>query len=80
MGFEPAHIEWLSEADVIVHESNVGDAHTPIETLNELPDALRRKLRLIHLPDEFDPGVTDIEVLTEGAVIDLSVRDALSSS
>ncbi len=69
--FEPAHIEWLSSADLIVHESNTGPAHTPIEDLNALPDELRRKMRLIHLPDDFDASSTDIKVLREGDVLEL---------
>jgi ribonuclease BN (tRNA processing enzyme) len=69
--FEQAHIDWLSGADVIVHESNLGPAHTPIEQLNALPDSLRRKMRLIHLTDDFDRAQTDIAILREGDVIDL---------
>ncbi len=69
--FERAHIDWLSEADLIVHESNTGPAHTPIEDLNALPDDLRRKMRLVHLPDDFDASRTDISVLREGDVIEL---------
>lgn len=64
--FDRDHIDWLSEADVIVHESNLGPVHTPIESLNTLPESLRKKMRLIHLPDDFDPGATDIAVLREG--------------
>ena len=69
--FEQAHIDWLSEADVIVHECNLGPAHTPIESLNALPDALRAKMRLIHLPDDFDPRSTDIANLREGEVVEV---------
>lgn len=69
--FERAHIDWLSGADVIVHEANTGPAHTPIEELNALPDAVRRKMRLIHLPDDFDPSRTDMAILREGDVIEL---------
>ncbi|MHC4446891.1 MAG: MBL fold metallo-hydrolase, partial [Planctomycetota bacterium] len=64
-------IDWLSEADVIVHESNVGPAHTPIAALNGLPDDLRTKIRLIHLPDDFDPSVTDMRMLREGEVVEV---------
>jgi len=69
--FERAHIDWLSKADVIVHEANTGPAHTPIEDLNALPDELREKMRLIHLPDDFDPSRTDIAILREGDVLEL---------
>lgn len=68
--FEQAHVDWLADADVIVHESNRGAPHTPIEKLNALPDEVRRKMRLIHLPDDFDPTCTDIPLLHQGEVIE----------
>ena len=69
--YDEGLIEWLSQADLIVHESNVGSPHTPIESLNALPDELRAKIRLIHLPDDFDPGSTDMTPLAEGQVLTL---------
>ena len=69
--FEREHIDWLSGADVIVHEANTGPAHTPIEDLNALPQGLGKKMRLIHLPDDFDRSRTDIAILREGDVIEL---------
>ena len=69
--FDPDHIEWLREADLIVHESNRGPAHTAIESLNGLPDELRTKMRLIHLPDDFDAGCTDIRSLRQGDVLEV---------
>jgi ribonuclease BN (tRNA processing enzyme) len=67
--FEQAHVDWLARADVIVHESNRGPAHTPIERLNALDPSLRRRIRLIHLPDEFDESSTDIGMLRQGDVL-----------
>ncbi|MBI1374256.1 MAG: hypothetical protein GC159_16190 [Phycisphaera sp.] len=69
--FDPEHIEWLSEADVIIHEANFSVAHTPIGKLNALPDDLRRRIRLIHLPDGFEPACTDLSPVFEGEIIDL---------
>jgi ribonuclease BN (tRNA processing enzyme) len=69
--FEQGHIDWLDQADLIVHESNRGAAHTPIERLNTLPDRIRAKMRLIHLPDDFDAACTDIEALREGEVVEV---------
>ncbi len=69
--FEHAHIDWLSRADLVVHEANGGRAHTDIEDLNTLPDTLRRKMRLIHLEDDFDPSRSDIVQLHEGEVLEL---------
>lgn len=69
--YEREHLEWLAQADLIVHEANTGPAHTPIDTLNALPADIRRKMRLIHLPDEYDPSSSDIRPLTQGEVLDL---------
>lgn len=69
--FEPAHIEWLSDADIIVHEANMGPAHTQIEMLNTLPDSIRRKMRITHIVDDFKPSSTDMRVLQEGEVLEL---------
>jgi ribonuclease BN (tRNA processing enzyme) len=70
--FEADHVEWLSEADVIVHESNLGSSHTSIESLNQLPVDLRRKMRLIHLADDFDRSCTDIRILEEGEIVEVA--------
>lgn len=72
--YEAAHVEWLSRADLIVHECNLGPAHTPIEALNRLPDALRSRMRLVHLPDDFDASTTDIAILREGDVLEVTGR------
>jgi len=69
--FEQAHIDWLSKAHVIVHESNHGPAHTAIECLNTLPTPIRDKMRLIHLPDDFDPSSSPIRMLKAGELLDI---------
>jgi len=50
--YEPEHIEFLKDCDLIFHETGTG-YHTPIEDLEALPDELRAKMRVIHLEDEF---------------------------
>ena len=49
--FDPKLIEWLSKADFILHEVGEGYGHTSIKKLVELPDNIKRKIRLIHYPD-----------------------------
>ena len=63
--FDPALIDWLAEADLIVHETGHGP-HTPYEKLAELPARLRAKMRLIHYPDDFDAAASLIEPLVPG--------------
>lgn len=68
--FDPSLIAWLEDADLIVHETNVG-IHTPYEELAKLPAALRTKMRLIHYPDGFDAGKSVIAVLEQGKRYDV---------
>jgi ribonuclease BN (tRNA processing enzyme) len=63
--FDPELIAWLSAADLIVHETNVG-IHTPYERLAALPAELRQKMRLTHYPDDFDTAGSVIEPLEQG--------------
>lgn len=63
--FDPGLIAWLGDADLIVHETNLG-SHTPYERLAGLPEDLRRKMRLIHFTDDFDREGSVIEPLVQG--------------
>ncbi len=64
--FDPGLIDWLADADLIVHETNPGFLHTPLEQLAALPAALRQRMRLIHYPDHFDLESSVIEPLRQG--------------
>ncbi len=66
---DEAHVSWLLEAGLIVHESSPPPAHTPIEWLNALPEATRAKMRLLHLPDGFDRSLSRMPLLREGEVL-----------
>ncbi|HJK89798.1 MAG TPA: MBL fold metallo-hydrolase [Polyangiaceae bacterium LLY-WYZ-15_(1-7)] len=68
--FDPALLEWLADADLVVHETNLGGAHTPYAELAALPAELRAKMRLIAYPDAFDPGDWAITPLVEGEPIE----------
>lgn len=68
--FDPSLIEWLSAADLVVHETNFG-VHTPYADLAALPEALRKKMRLIHYWDEFDTAASVIESLVQGRRYDV---------
>jgi hypothetical protein len=58
----------LAAADVIIHETNHSVWHTPYEKLTALPGDLRRRMRLIHYPDDFDQANSAIEPLQQGRV------------
>ena len=63
-------IEWLSPADLIIHETNVG-LHTPYEKLAALPKHLRDKMRLNHYPDDFNLDSSAIAPLRQGQVYEV---------
>ncbi len=67
--YDPTLIDWLAPADLIVHEATTmphSGVHTPYEKLASLPLNLRSRMRLTHLPDEFDPASSVIEPLRQG--------------
>ncbi len=63
--WDPDLVHWLSDADMIVHETNYG-LHTPYEKLAALPEDLRSKMLLTHYPDDFDKAGSVIEPLEQG--------------
>jgi len=72
--YDPSLIDWLSGADLIVHEATTlaeSSVHTPYEKLAALPESLRAKIRLTHLPDDFDAASSVIEVLCEGRLYEV---------
>ncbi len=68
--YDPSLIAWLSEADLVVHETNLG-VHTPLDRLAELDAPLRARMRLIHYPDWHDVDATAIASAREGDRYDL---------
>jgi ribonuclease BN (tRNA processing enzyme) len=68
--FDPELIAFLSSADVVIHETNFGPAHTPYTALAGLPADLRARMRLIHYPDSFDTASSVIMPLREGDVLE----------
>ena len=58
--------DWLSKADLIIHEANVGPAHTAIEHLVALPASTRQRLRIIGFPDALDVKGAGLKPLHEG--------------
>jgi ribonuclease BN (tRNA processing enzyme) len=69
--FDPELIRFLSAADVIIHETNYGPAHTAYSDLLTLPADVRARLHLVHYPDQFDVGSSEIPALREGQVLSI---------
>jgi ribonuclease BN (tRNA processing enzyme) len=72
--YDPSLIEWLSTADMIVHEVTTlvhTGVHTPYEKLAALPESLRSKMCLTHYPDDFDVESSVIEPLREGRLYEV---------
>ncbi len=67
--FDPELLTFLDPADLIIHETNFGPAHTPYEALAALPAPLRARMRLIHYPDSFDIEASVIRALREGELL-----------
>jgi ribonuclease BN (tRNA processing enzyme) len=67
--FDPELIRFLESADLIIHETNLGPAHTPYSALAALPAPLRARMKLIHYSDSFDVDASVIEPLREGEIL-----------
>lgn len=69
--FDPSLLDWLADADLIVHEANSGAVHTSLEELLTADQALLRKMRLIHVADSFQEAAAPMPVLREGMLLDV---------
>ena len=67
--FDPELIGWLNQADLIIHESNYGPGHTGWNYLSDLDMELKRKMILVHLPDNFDAG--SISKAEDGMILEV---------
>jgi ribonuclease BN (tRNA processing enzyme) len=68
--FDPDLIDWLAEADWVIHETNYG-THTPLSSLLLLPAELKARMRLIHYPDALSPADCPIACLHERQLVEL---------
>jgi ribonuclease BN (tRNA processing enzyme) len=67
--FDPELIKFLEPAHLIIHETNLGPAHSSYASLAALPANLRQRMRLVHYPDQFDSKTSAIQPLSEGEVL-----------
>ena len=68
--FDPALIDWLLQADLVLHETGPG-IHTPLEKLEALPAEKRARMRLIHYPDDLASRETSIARVRQGDLYDV---------
>ncbi len=69
--FERAHVDWLDSACVIVHECGQEFKHTAWAELDALPDAIKAKIRLIHIPDGVQTPEGPMRPLVQGEVLEV---------
>jgi ribonuclease BN (tRNA processing enzyme) len=69
--FDPELIAFLAPASLIIHETNYGPAHTAYADLLTVDEAVKKKMRLIHYPDEHDVEKSAIACAREGDVIEV---------
>lgn len=67
--FDRKLIDFLSGCDLMIHETSDGAVHTPMGDLESLPTDLKKRMRLIHMPDNFDEAKSTIQPLREGELI-----------
>ncbi len=69
--FDPTLVDFLNAADLMIHETNHGPAHTAYEQLLTVAPAVRNKMHLIHYSDFFDAAGSEIAVVKQGRVLSL---------
>ncbi len=63
--YDPELIEWLGDADLVLHETSFGPGHTPLDKLMALGEELRQKMLVVHLPEGFEP-IDELEFAQQG--------------
>jgi len=69
--FESEHVEWLSQADLIIHECGQVAKHARLEELATLPTEIQDKMKLIHVPDSADFSSSPMQRLSDGDVLEI---------
>lgn len=72
--FNPELIDWLSPSDMILHETNHGEAHTSYKKLEAYVSArslLKEKIYLYHLSDLFNIKESKLKILERGRLYEI---------
>ena len=70
--FEREHAQWLSQADLIIHECGQSAMHATWDQLSTLPEELQRRMRLLHVPDGVDLPEGHMRRLSDGEVLEIA--------
>jgi ribonuclease BN (tRNA processing enzyme) len=68
--FDMDLINWMDQADIIIHEVGQPPGHASYERLCSLPARIKDKMNLIHYGDDFDAEHSQIQCLTSGDIIE----------
>lgn len=66
--FDSHLLSFLAPAQLILHETNLGPAHTPLPELAALSPELRSRMRLVHYPDGLEEAEGPISFAHQGDV------------
>ena len=69
--FQLEHAQWLSQADLVVHECGESAKHTTCAQLTSLPEDLQKRIRLIHVPDDVELPDGHMKRLHDGEVLEI---------
>lgn len=71
--FDEELVDWLSDAELIMHETSPGPAHTRLADLRQLSEQLREKMLVVHLPDDTLAleSEVDLEFAEEGEIYEV---------
>ncbi|NIQ40296.1 MAG: MBL fold metallo-hydrolase [Proteobacteria bacterium] len=76
--FDPSLIDFLKDCDMIIHECDFQNKsphkgiHTGYNDLVRLPESIKKKIFLIHYPDTASDEDSELKLLKEGHVYDLT--------
>jgi ribonuclease BN (tRNA processing enzyme) len=79
--FDPRLIEFFKDCDMIIHECDMQRSlphrgiHTDYNELVRLPESVKQKIFLIHYPDTATQQDSDLKLLQQGHVYDITKRE-----
>jgi ribonuclease BN (tRNA processing enzyme) len=69
--FDPTLLDWLADADLVIHEANSGFMHTSVSDLMTARPEILAKMRLIHCADAYDAAASPLPMMRQGTLIQI---------